>query len=127
MNTNIKATNIDVSIELEEYINKCVASIGKFINNDQAIIVVEVIKTTNHHKQGDIFKAQFDIRAGDKKFFSVAESDDLMQAVDDAKEAIIREATHLKDRKQTLFKRGASSVKKMMKGLSDRNPFTSKY
>jgi hypothetical protein len=33
----------------------------------------------------------------------------------------------VKDRNQTLFKRGATSVKKMMKGLSKRNPFTAKY
>jgi len=44
-----------------------------------------------------------------------------------SKENLFNEIEKNKDRKQTLFKRGASSVKKMEKGLSKRNPSTSKY
>ena len=42
-------------------------------------------------------------------------------------EKIYNEINKNKDRTQTLFKRGGASIKKMMKGLSKRNPFTSKY
>lgn len=87
---------------------------------------VEVGKTTNHHKNGEVYKAEIDIRVGGKKFFAESSNEDLYSAIDEAREAVVRELTHNKDRDQTLFKRGAISVKKMLKGLSSRNPFTSK-
>ena len=37
-----------------------------------------------------------------------------------------RQLVEFKNRRDTLFLRGARSVKKMIKGLSNRNPFTSK-
>ena len=42
-------------------------------------------------------------------------------------EKLFNEIGKNKGRRQTLLVRGARSVKKMFKGLSKRNPFTSKY
>ncbi|MEK7586139.1 MAG: ribosome-associated translation inhibitor RaiA [Patescibacteria group bacterium] len=127
MNINIKATNMELTDAISDYVNKRLASIEKFARGGEVTGFVEVGKTTNHHKQGDVYKAEFDINLNGEKFFAKSEQSDLYAAIDDAKEEIARSVTHNKDRKQTLFKRGASSVKKMLKGLSDRNPFTSKY
>lgn len=126
MNINIKATNIELTDAIRDYVEKKVQSLEKFLNNDNVQVQVEVAKTTNHHKNGEVYKAEFDIRANGKKFFTVAESEDLYSAVDMARESMISELTHNKDRERTLYKRGAISVKKMLKGISKRNPFTSK-
>ncbi len=117
MNTNIKATNIELTSAIREYVESRIEHLSKFIKYEDAIVYVEVGKTTNHHKQGIVFKAEIDIRAGGKKFFVEASAEDLYGAIDQAKESMARELTHTKDRKQTLFKRGASSVKKMLKGI----------
>ncbi|MCX6757594.1 MAG: ribosome-associated translation inhibitor RaiA [Candidatus Nomurabacteria bacterium] len=127
MNINIKTKNIELVDSLQEYVNKRLSSIEKFLKNKDAVVQVEIGKTTNHHKNGDVYKAEIIIDSGDTKAFSVSETDDLYKAIDEAKEEIVRALTSTKDRNQTLFKRGASSVKKMLKGLSKRNPFTSKY
>lgn len=129
MNINIKATNMELTSAISEYVNKRLASLEKFSKKDTSISGhVEVGKTTNHHKQGeDVFKAEFDLEIGGKNFFAMSEMNDLYAAIDDAKEEIMRTITNDKDRKQTLFKRGALSVKKMLKGISKRNPTTSKY
>ncbi len=118
---------MELTDAISDYVNKRLASIEKFARGGEVTGFVEVGKTTNHHKQGDVYKAEFDINLNGEKFFAKSEQSDLYAAIDDAKEEIARSVTHNKDRKQTLFKRGASSVKKMLKGLSDRNPFTSKY
>ncbi|HUC88956.1 MAG TPA: ribosome-associated translation inhibitor RaiA [Candidatus Paceibacterota bacterium] len=127
MNINIKATNMELTGAISDYVNKRLASIEKFAKEHELSGHVEVEKTTNHHKQGDVFKAEFDINLKGENFFTVSEKDDLYAAIDDAKEEISRMIISQKDRKQTLFKRGAASVKKMLKGISKRNPFTSKY
>ncbi len=127
MNINIKATNMELTGAISEYVNKRLASIEKFSKDGNITGSVEVGKTTNHHKQGDVYKAEFNIDMNGEHFFADSEQSDLYAAIDDAKEEISRTISSNKDRKQTLFKRGASSVKKMVKGISKRNPFTSKY
>ena len=53
--------------------------------------------------------------------------EDIYDAIDSAKEELLRQIKSNKEKKQTLFKRGSLSIKKMLKGISDRNPFNSKY
>jgi len=128
MNTNIKATNMELTSAINDYVNKRLSGVGKFVKDkDGMIAFVEVAKTTNHHNKGDVFRAEFNIEIAGTKFYAFSEKEDLYKAIDDVKEEIVRQITNSKERKQTLFKRGATSVKKMLKGFSDRNPFTSKY
>lgn len=127
MTTNIKATNMELTGAITDYVNKKILSIGKFVSfGEEAIIYVEVGKTTKHHKQGDYFKAEFDVTINGEKFFTDSEKSDLYKAIDDAKDEVIKKIKNKKNKRETLFKRGATSVKKMMKGISNRDPFTSK-
>ena len=127
MNINIKATNIELTDAIKNYVNKHLLSIKKFDKNNNMSGYIEVAKTTNHHKQGDVFKAEFYIDLNGHNFFVQSEKDDLYTAIDDAKGEVVKRITNNKNRKQTLYKRGSASVKKMIKGISKRNPFTSKY
>jgi len=127
MKINIKATNIELTDAITDYVNNRTQSLEKFIKDKEIIAYVEVGKTTQHHKSGEIFKAEFNIEISGVKFYTISKKEDLYKAIDDAKEEIIYQIKNNKKRKQTLFKRGATSVKKMLKGISDRNPFTSKY
>jgi len=128
MTTNIKATNMELTEAISDYINKRLEGVKKFAKgNEELVAYIEVGKTTNHHKRGDVFRAEFNVEISGRKFYTVAEEEDLYAAIDEAKEEVTRQIISSKDRRQTLFKRGASSVKKMLKGVSKRNPFTSKY
>lgn len=127
MNTNIKATNMELTSAINNYVVKRLSSLEKFVKEGEMSAYIEVGKTTNHHKQGDVFKAEFNVEISGVKFYTISEKEDLYKAVDDAKEEIVRQIISRKDRKQTLYKRGALSVKKMLKGVSKRNPFSSKY
>jgi putative sigma-54 modulation protein len=127
MNTNIKATNMELTSTINDYVTKKVDSLEKFLGNKDSYVYVGVGKTTQHHKNGEYYKAEFSLAAGDIKLFAEAEESDLYAAVDAVREEIARSIKDVKNRKQTLFTRGARSVKKMFKGLSGRNPNTSKY
>ena len=118
---------MELTDAIKDYVNKRVSSFEKLINKENSSVYVEVGKTTNHHNKGEVFKAEFEVANNGVKFFSQAEREDLYTAIDEAKEGIVRELTKNKDKKMTLYKRGATSVKKMLKGFTKRNPFTSKY
>jgi len=127
MNRNIKATNMELTGAISDYVNKRLSGLDKFTKEGEMVIYVEVAKTTNHHKQGDVFKAEFNVDISGTKFYAFSEKEDIYEAIDIAKSEIIRRITDNKERKQTLFKRGALSIKKMLKGVSKRNPIDSKY
>lgn len=127
MTINIKATNLELTRSIERYIHRRFSAINKFAKGEDVVGYIEVAKTTNHHNQGEVFRAEFDVRFGETKFYTSAEKEDLYSAIDKAQEEIVRRISENKDKKQTLYRRGAKSIKKMFKGLSSRNPFTGKY
>lgn len=130
MKINLKCTNMELTSVIEDYVTKRVTNLEKLISNSgegEVMVNFEVSKSTNHHKSGEIFHADCLIKIDGKEFYSSADKEDLFQAIDEVKDILYQEISKNKDRRQTLFKRGAASVKKMMKGLSKRNPFTSKY
>ena len=118
---------MELTIAISDYIDKKIESINRLVSPTEDInVYVEVGKTSNHHKQGDYFKAEFDVEINGEKFFTNSEKSDLYKAIDDAKDEVVRKIKSNKKRKSTLFKRGAISIKKMIKGISGRNPSTSK-
>lgn len=126
MTINIKATNIELTEAIEDYVNKKLESLDKFSKDTEMNIYVEVGKTTKHHKNGDLFKSEINLGLNGKNFFTNSEKDDLYAAIDESIEDLVRRITYKKDKDNTLFKRGSMSIKKMLKGFSKRNPFTSK-
>lgn len=131
MQINLVGKNIELSEDIKNYVSKRVTNLEKLLtriegSGGKVMANFEVSKSTNHHKSGDVFHADCLIKIDGKEFHSSAEKEDLYSAVDDVKDSLYSEINKNKDRTQTLFKRGAASVKKMMKGLSNRNPFTSK-
>jgi len=132
MHINVQAKNIELTEAIENHIGKKVTNLEKLLSNieERGADVhahFEVGKSTNHHKSGEVFHADCRITVEGEEFYGSADEEDLYRAIDTVKENLFREISKSKDRKQTLFKRGAMSVKKMLKGLSKRNPFTSKY
>ena len=132
MQINLYGKNIELTPEIHDYVEKKVTNLEKLLKKiesegDEIKIQFEVSRTTRHHKAGFIFHADCYIKTKIGRFYSEADREDLYQAIDEVKENLFNEMGKSKDRRQTLFKRGAMSVKKMLKGLSKRNPFTSKY
>ena len=119
MKTNIKATNITLTSELRDYIDKKLAGVEKFLDpNDTSIMCdVEVARTTSHHKTGEIFRAEFHIHIAGKYFTAVSEKDNINAALDEVKDEIIHSLKSYKTKKDTLFKRGSAKIKSILKGL----------
>ncbi|MEK7115615.1 MAG: ribosome-associated translation inhibitor RaiA [Patescibacteria group bacterium] len=120
MQIKIKATNLALTPSISDYAKKRVEMLEKFIaeGSENALIKVEVGKTTQHHKRGEIFRAEINASIPPGEFRAVSEKEDLYAAIDDAKEEIEREIISYKDKKRTLFRRGASAVKDIVKGFA---------
>lgn len=115
---NIKATNMDLTEAIQDYVEKKIAHAEKFVSSGSIERrYVDVGRTTNHHKQGEIFRAEFRLVVGGKTFFAFAEKDDLYAAVDEAANELSRELSENKSRGRTLFRRGAQKIKQLVKSV----------
>lgn len=132
MKINFQAKNIEITEAIHDYVEKRVTNLGKLLTeieerDGEVLVLFSISKTTHHHKGGEVFHADCQVNIKGKKFYASVNRQDMYEAIDEVKEILFNDISKNKDKRQTLFKRGATSVKKMMKGLSKRNPFTSKY
>lgn len=132
MQINLHSKNIELTEEIKDYALKRVTNLDKLLSSiedggGEVKATLEVSRSTNHHKTGEVFHADCSIVIDGAHFYGESDSEDLYAAIDEVKEKLYLAISKDKGRKQTLIVRGARSVKKMLKGLSKRNPFTSKY
>ncbi len=114
MNIIIKGSHLELTSAIEEYLTKRLGGIEKFLDSN-AKIEADLGKTTNHHKHGDIFKAELNITNNGEQTRVEAESEDLYSAIDMVKDEAQNALISKKDKKQSLFRRGAGKLKTMFK------------
>src|SRR3989344_4587115 len=119
MKKTLKATNIALTPAIEDYVDKKLSALDRFVpQGDESLqCAVEVGKTTKHHMKGDVFKAEVNLHIAGKNLYAVSERDDLYAAIDEVKDEIVRQLTAHKTKSTTLMRKGALQIKNIMKGL----------
>ena len=122
MNIIIKGTNLELHNDLKEYVNEKIGGLKKFIENDNVdpssiVARVELAKTTQHHQQGDIYRAEVNLQLPGKMFRSVEESDDIYKSIDSVKDELREMINNYKNERTTKIRRGARMIKRL-KGIS---------
>ena len=120
MKINIKATGIELTPAIAGYVQKKISAIEKYLPAGAVDLVaqVEVGKSTQHHKSGEVFKAEVHLVGAGLDLYAVSEQSDLYAAIDLVKDDIVQNLLQLKGKHQTLSRKGAQLVKNMMKGLN---------
>ncbi len=116
MTISIKATNMELTEALKDYAEKRLGSIAKY--GSIAAIDADLGKSTNHHRNGDIFIASVNVETSlGKMYHADTEKSDLYEAIDVVRDELAREIKSAKGKEHSLFKRGAQRVKNMLKGF----------
>ena len=118
---NIKATHLDLNDEIRDYVETRINYLDKFIDateKDQAIFNVEVGKTTTAQHTGEIFRAEMNLTVHGNSYRTESTRDNLITAIDDTTHEMEHQLVHHKNKRNTLFKRGAKQIKKLLR-LSD--------
>ncbi|MBU0612164.1 ribosome-associated translation inhibitor RaiA [Patescibacteria group bacterium] len=124
MNINLQGKNMDITEAIHDYVIKKITNLGKLLTKIQdsggeVLVQFSVSKTTNHHRSGEVFRADCTIVIDGKQFHSSSDKEDMNEAIDDVKEKLFREIRRSKNKKEALFLRGANRVKNILKGLTD--------
>lgn len=121
MQIKIRAKDYDLTPAIEEYINKKISSLEKFLGTESILCEVEIGKSTDHHKSGDIFRTEVNItKSGSKQFYAVAEESDLYASIDVVRDQAEREIVSSKKKSETVLRRSATKLKDLIKGLTNR-------
>lgn len=115
----LKGLNMELTPALSVYITKKLEALEKFVDPEDTSVGVdiEIGKTTAHHKLGVVFRAEFNMTYHGKLVRAVADAEDLYAAIDEVKDELARELRVRKEKQQTLFRRGGSAIKNLMRGF----------
>ncbi len=117
LNKRIKATNMELTDAISNYVHKKVDVLMKFIEPDvDALAEIEIGRTTNHHHKGDVYKAEMNLTVGKDNFQIVMIESDLYAAIDKMKDRIVQDVKRSKRKRLHLFKRGHQKLKDILRG-----------
>ena len=118
MNIQTTANNLDMTPEIQSYLEKRLSVLDKFLSEDKETNAhVILAKESNHHRHGDIFSAEITMHVKGQHMFAKSEQESLYAAIDIMKDEIARSLKQNKNKKDTMLKRGGRTVKAMLKGL----------
>ena len=118
MNITIKGTGIELTDAISAYAEKKIGSLSKYLDQtriDSFIARIEVGKSTNHHKSGDIFRAEVHIAGPETDSYAVVESEDLYSAIDLVEDELARELISTKGRRVKMMRNGERVIKSILK------------
>lgn len=103
MRIHVSAQGIDITPSLRDYIDEKLGSLSKFIKvfdkTGQAKILVEIARTTGHHKKGKVYRAAVELDLPPKNVLRAEEcSEDLRAAIDAVKNKLSQEIRKYKTR-----------------------------
>ncbi|MEK7120900.1 MAG: ribosome-associated translation inhibitor RaiA [Patescibacteria group bacterium] len=118
MKINIVTKDMDPTEAIASYVNEKVGSLKKFIKEGgkEPMADVEVGKTTKHHQKGDVFRTEINMTIDGGFMRTESIKDDLYASIDEARDEMMRELVKRKEKGESLWKRGAMRIKRMMRG-----------
>lgn len=119
MKINVTAVNMKLTPDVSAYLDKKLQSIEKILNSHgaDAILNVELGKSTMHHQTGDVYEAKAQLRAMGHDHAVEVNASSIFAAIDLLKDDLTSEMTKEKDKQITLVRRGGRAVKGLLQSL----------
>ncbi len=124
MKIDIKSTNLELTPSITQFIEEKIGSLDHFVPKQPAggketrshapvEAFVEIARTTKHHRQGDVFRAEVNFRIGGNMIRAEREDWDIRAAIDAVREELKAELQKEKGILESKFKRGARILKRL--------------
>lgn len=120
MNITIKATGFELTEAISAHVTEKFGMLEKHIHergSTTGLVQVEVGRTTNHHKNGDVFRAEATVVVGGATYRAEHTTTDLYAAVDVVKDSLVDKLSRDNTKKTGMMRRGARRFKEMVRGI----------
>jgi ribosomal subunit interface protein len=110
---------MEITDAIRNYTLEKMQTLEKLIPQDDtsAKLTVELSKTSNHHVNGQFYKAEGLLHIRGKETALRTTQDDLYKAIDILKDMLVRELAQHKDKERSIVRRSAHKVKSLFKKL----------
>lgn len=113
-----KSHEVEVTQAITNYLQEKFDSVKKHVGNNENVEAdVEFGKTTEHHKQGDIFRIKTNLKIGSTKIHVECVGADMYAVIDMTKEKLLDEIAHRKDKDVSLIRSSARKFKSIFKKI----------
>lgn len=118
MQIQIKATNLDLTPAIKEYVEKKFSPLGRFLHKESAlakknkkvpvsshrelkdkVIFIEIARTTRHHRHGNIFYAEATLELDKETLRAEHSEHDIRVAIDKVRDKFKKEIIKHKEKK----------------------------
>jgi ribosome-associated translation inhibitor RaiA len=115
----LKATSLTLTPAIEQAVDKILIALDHCVDSDDtgALADIEVSKTTNHHKNGDIFRAEVNFRDRHGSVRVESETSDLYTSLTAVKDELMEILRSRKSKRVHFVRRSGLALKNMLKGL----------
>lgn len=114
----LKTIAVKIDLALRNFIDEKVKELSKFVESG-TVLLLEIGKTTQHHKTGPFFRAEYQINFPQKTLIAEAEAENLKLAIVEAKEEMQRQLRQYKEKFGARAKRSQRAVKKELRFSSE--------
>jgi putative sigma-54 modulation protein len=97
MNKNIKATGMELTDAIRQYVDEKFDDLTKFFDNIQKMDV-DIGMNSSHHNKGKIYYAEVNVHVPGNDIRVVKEAEDQYKAIDKVKDHLKSELKELKDK-----------------------------
>lgn len=119
MNYNIKGSGIAITPELREYAEKKLGNAEKFVEGDTTAHA-DVELENSQARDGGKYRAEFTLSVGGTVYRAQKWGGTMHEAMDIAAGELVHELTRAKKKRLHMVRRGASKIKNLIRGLTDR-------
>lgn len=104
MKIRIKGTRLDLTPSIKEYVIDKIGGLQKFLkrfsDKGEPEADVEIERTSNHHKKGEVYRAEanLDLKSKGNRIRAEAKANDIRAAIDELKDTLKREVLEFKER-----------------------------
>ena len=117
MKIDIKGTNLDLTEAIKEYIEMRICILSKFLEKmDLEGVVkarVEIARTTTHHKHGDVFRAECNLKIPGKLLRAEYEGEDIRLCIDKIKDELQLEIKKHKEKQRPQDTKSQERLRKL--------------
>ena len=101
MKISIKATNIELTAPLKEYIEEKIGGLGHYLKRvdaDSVSVQIEVGRDSNHHQKGEVYRAEVHLELPTGQLRAEETDWDIRVAIDSVRDKLRREIEKYLDR-----------------------------
>lgn len=114
MNIQITSHSIDIEEAVKKHIEKSIQKIKILSKDSESLVTVIATKNTNHQKKGDIYSVELVAKASFGTYHSMQSGSDVKTAFNKAMLILEKEVYQKKEKKSSLFKKGAQKIKQLL-------------